>query len=276
MSAERCVRQGDELHATRVLDAEQFAKARLGFAEIKALEDFPIGLCAVGFTRVKSDPSQTILVPFPAIGRKTPLFSVVTATEAIYIQLDPVRVLTWLQNNHIMAGLPAQTRSEAWSVLYRQIPGLGASKIQPGYNQPAASAVRTLLHTISHVLLRHIEWSGYAAQSVGEYLIPEGLACVLYASRYTDTKVGGLLTLFEQRIGEWLRESLQEGSDCVLDPFCAEEGGACVGCLHREFNCSAFNRELSRATLYGGPVPQYGLAALPFGSISHGYWSTDT
>jgi hypothetical protein len=125
---------------------------------------------------------------------------------------------------------------------------------------------------MSHVLLRHIEWSGYGAQSIGEYLIPEGLAFVLYASRYTDTKVGGLLTLFEQGLDRWLQSSHHAGGDCVMDPFCAEEGGACVGCLHREFNCTEFNRELSRAVLFGGTVAQQGAAVVPFGPAVSGFW----
>jgi NMT1/THI5 like len=46
-----------------------------------------------------------------------------------------------------------------------------------------------------------------------------GLACLLYANRYTETKMDGLLTLFEQRLQEWIVETnialvkFQEGAD---------------------------------------------------------------
>jgi hypothetical protein len=118
-----------------------------------------------------------------------------------------------------------------------------------------------------------VEWSGFSQNSVGEYLLPSSLACVLYANRYAETKIGGLTTLFEQRLGIWLSDSAQSGRDCVYDPFCTDEGGTCVGCLHREHNCPQFNRELSRAVLYGGPTPPAetgGEFGMP--TIRRGYW----
>jgi hypothetical protein len=273
--AQRIERSGDTAQATRLRGTQQWAADRLGIASLRALDGFPIGLAAMGFTRIKSDPSQTILNPFPQIDQRTPIYSVVASTEAIYCQLDPRRIVAWLEHNRLLtAADDVTTPADAWARLYRDVPGLGVRRSDPAYVQPAASAVRTLVHTMSHVLLRHIEWSGYGAQSIGEYLIPDGLAFVLYASRYTDTKVGGLLTLFEQGLDRWLQSAHHEGGDCVMDPFCAEEGGACVGCLHREFNCTEFNRELSRAVLFGGHVPQEGAAVVPFGPTVTGFWRT--
>ena len=57
-------------------------------------------------------------------------------------------------------------------------------------------------------------------------------------------------------------------------PFCTDEGGTCVGCLHREYNCPQFNRELSRAVLYGGPTPPPELGGgLGVPTVEHGYWN---
>ena len=126
---------------------------------------------------------------------------------------------------------------------------------------------------MSHVLLRHVEWSGFSQNSVGEYLIPGALAGILYANRYAETKIGGLTTLFEHQLGIWLDDSAQSGTQCVYDPFCTDEGGTCVGCLHREYNCPQFNRELSRAVLYGGPTPPPELGgALGVPTIDRGFW----
>jgi hypothetical protein len=272
--ATRLEAAGDKQQAERALAGAAWGKSHLGIAELRAIEDFPIGLCGIGFTRVKSDPGQTILTPFPQVGQRTPLYAVVTRTEAIYLQLCPARVAHWLYQNALLPSPPPADPEEAWAKMYHEIPAWGVGRSESSHMAPAAVAVRTLLHTISHVLLRHIEWSGYAAQSVGEYMLPDGLASVLYASRYTDTKVGGLLTLFEQGLGGWLESSHQAGADCVLDPFCAEEGGTCVGCLHREFNCTEFNRELSRAVLYGGSTPQQGQNALSFGPVVEGFWTS--
>lgn len=271
-AAQRIEDRGDLAHAGRLRETQQWAQETLGIADLRAVDGFPIGLASIGFTRIKADPNQTILNPFPQTNQRTPLYAVVASTEAIYLQLDPQRVLRWLLENRLLAGVSVTSNEEAWAAIYREVPGLGVRRTDPIYSQPAASAVRTLVHSISHVLLRHIEASGYGAQSIGEYLIPEGLACVLYASRYTDTRVGGLLTLFEQGLDRWLSSAHHAGGDCVLDPFCAEEGGACVGCLHREFNCTEFNRELSRAVLFGGAVAQHGAAVVPFGPTVTGFW----
>lgn len=270
--AQRVEAAGDVVHARRLRETATWANEQLGIADMRALEGFPIGLASIGFTRISTDPTRTILNPFPQVDQRTPVYAVVASTEAIYFQIDPRRVVTWLQDNRLIPRVGVDSIPAAWSMLYREVPGLSARRNSPAYSTPAASAVRTLLHSMSHVLLRYIEWSGYAAQSVGEYLMPEGLASVLYASRYTDTKVGGLLTLFEQGLDRWLERARQEGGDCVMDPFCSEEGGACVGCLHREFNCTEFNRELSRATLFGGMVPQHGPAVVPFGPNTTGFW----
>jgi hypothetical protein len=268
----RMERAGDAAQANRLRDTQRWAAVQLGLADLRALDGFPIGLAAIGFTRIKSDPSHTIINPFPRRDQRTPLYAVIASTEALYLQLDPIRVVAWLEQNRLLSVAPRGAAADAWARLYREVPGIGARRGDPAHSQPAASAVRTLVHSMSHVLLRHIEWSGYGAQSIGEYLIPEGLAFVLYASRYTDTKVGGLLTLFEQGLDSWLQSAHHAGGDCVMDPFCAEEGGACVGCLHREFNCTEFNRELSRAVLFGGTVAQQGAAVVPFGPAVTGYW----
>jgi hypothetical protein len=266
---------GDEAGARRLTRASYYARDSLGIVNLRVVDDFPIALCAVGFTRITRDPARTVLSPFETSDTdgRTPLYVVAAETEGIYLQLDAVRVVAWLVDNGWFEGPSPAAPGEAWAWLYRHAPGLWQHRWQPDYNQTLAVAVRTLLHTISHVLLRHVEWSGFSQNSVGEYLLPGALACVLYANRYAETRIGGLTTLFEQRLGIWLDDSAQSGRECVYDPFCTDEGGTCVGCLHREYNCPQFNRELSRAVLYGGQTPQPEAGAdLGMPVIRRGYW----
>ena len=242
---------------------------------MKIVSDFPIALCAVGYTRITRDPNRSILTPFETLdpNGRVPLYVVSSETKGIYFQLDPVRVVTWLIDNRwVQSAIPASAES-AWAWLYAQVPGLCQSRWQPNFNDPLAVGIRTLIHTLSHVLLRHVEWSGFSQNSVGEYLIPGSLSGILYANRYAETKIGGLTTLFEHQLGIWLDDSSQSGRQCVYDPFCSDEGGTCVGCLHREYNCPQFNRELSRAVLYGGhtPPPELG-GALGVPVIERGFW----
>jgi hypothetical protein len=266
---------GDQEGADRIEQAASSARQTLGIGDLKIVGNFPIALCAVGYTRITRDPNRSIFSPFDAsdAGGRTPLFVVSAETEGIYLQLDPVRVVAWLIENRWTQGPQPTATQEAWAWLYRNVPGLTQSRWDANFFDPMTVAVRTLLHTISHVLLRHVEWSGFNQNSVGEYLLPGALACVLYANRYAETKIGGLITLFEQRLGIWLDDSAQSGRECVYDPFCTDEGGTCVGCMHREYNCPQFNRELSRAVLYGGPTPPPELGSdLGISLIEQGFW----
>jgi hypothetical protein len=268
------VRRGDAAGSAELLEAEAFAKGPLGFRDLRSLDDFPIGLCAAGYTRISRDPNRSILKPFENRDAedRTPLYVVTTETEGIYVQLDPVRVVKWLTDNNLLEVSRIESEPDAWAKLYRLVPGLFQSRWHPQYTAAAAVAVRTLIHTISHVLLRHVEWSGFGQSSVGEYLLPGSLATVLYANRYAESKIGGLTTLFEQRLGIWLADSEQSGRECVYDPFCSDEGGSCVGCLHREHNCPLYNQELSRAALYSGPMPQGTSIIEPIERFTAGYW----
>jgi hypothetical protein len=266
---------GDAPGADHLRSAREFALRGLGIGELKIVSDFPIALCAVGYTRITRDPVRSILTPFEtsdSAGR-IPLYIVSSETEGIYFQLDPTRAVRWLIENHWVEASVPDSKESAWAWFYGHVPGLFENRWQPNFNEHLAMALRTLLHTISHVLLRHVEWSGFSQNSVGEYLIPGALAGILYANRYAETKIGGLTTLFEHQLEVWLDDSAQSGRQCVYDPFCTDEGGTCVGCLHREYNCPQFNRELSRAVLYGGPTPPLELGGgLGVPTIERGFW----
>ncbi len=266
---------GDLAGADNLRSAANFAFQQLGISELKIVSDFPIALCAAGYTRITRDPTRSILTPFETadLGGRIPLYIVSSETEGIYFQLDPLRTVAWLIDNRWVQGPIPDSKQGAWAWLYTHVPGLFENRWQPNFNEHLAVTLRTLLHTISHVLLRHVEWSGFNQNSVGEYLIPCTLSVVLYANRYAETKIGGLTTLFEHQLRIWLDDSAQSGRQCVYDPFCSDEGGTCVGCLHREYNCPQFNRELSRAVLYGGPTPPEELGgALGVPIIMHGFW----
>ncbi|MGC1296971.1 MAG: hypothetical protein WA869_18220 [Alloacidobacterium sp.] len=263
-------RRGDVIGAADIEEAQEKANALMGIRSMRVINDFPLTLAAFGYTRLSRDPSRAVLNPFPANDRgKFPVYAISSETEALWFELDPIAVVRWLNANGLTSER-ATTLEDAWANLYASVPGLRQSPTEPAYQDAAAVAVRTLLHTVSHVFLRRIEWSGFSPSSVGEYLIPGSLSFILYANRHAEAKIGGLTTLFEQRLSTWLWDAAQSGRECVYDPICTDDGGSCAGCTHREHNCIAFNRELSRSTLYGGSVPlPSGLCGL---EISAGYW----
>lgn len=262
---------GDTAGAADIRDARDKAKNLLGIRDIRVINDFPLALCAFGFTRISRDPARSMLSPFPVNhAGKIPVYAMSSETEALWFQLDPIRVADWLVSNGFCAGPAPLDEAEAWAWLHGRAPGLQQAPYEPEYADPSAVAVRTLLHTMSHIFLGRIEWSGFSPSSVGEYLVPGSLSFILYANRYAEHKIGGLTTLFEQRLNTWLWDAVQSGRECIYDPICTDDGGSCAGCTHREHNCVSFNRELTRATTFGGPTPQN--SELGGAPIVKGYW----
>lgn len=263
----------NEKDALTIQKTSHMIRNFLGVAEVKAMDDFPIALCAYGYTRVTRDPARSEIRPFPpGPDGRLPLYVHPSETEALWFQLDPTRVARWLLENGLASGPVPDGREEAWAWIFRQAPSLWLYRVPAPEEERIANAIETLLHTMSHVLLKRIEWSGFSSSSIGEYLLPGTLSFVLFVSRYTGSKLGGLITLFEHRLSSWLWDSVQAGNECLYDPLCSDEGGSCVGCLHREYGCFNFNHNLSRATLYGGPTPVG--EALEGKVIRHGYWES--
>jgi hypothetical protein len=233
------------------------------------VNNFPIALSALGYTRVTKTPARSVFNPFPPDeDGKIPLFVIPTETEGLWFELDAERVATWLCRNGFVRGNPPSGQAESWAWLHRVV--LREILNSPVAASSAASAVTMLVHTMSHVFLQRIEWSGFASSSIGEYLMAGTLSFVLYANRFAQSKIGGLTTLFEQRLPLWLNDAQQAGRSCMYDPLCGEDGGSCAGCLHREHNCPVFNREMSRAALYGGILPEEGINSGM--EIKVGYW----
>lgn len=264
--------RGEAKRGAEFLAEADAAMRGLGLLSAESVENFPIAQAAFGYTRVTKDPQRSSINAFTAGDQDSRLsiYTLPTETEALWFQLDPIKVATWLVDNHIVQGPAPTTQVAAWAWLWQT--ALQQPKDDEGNLKAPAEAVQTLIHTISHVMLQRMEWSGYASSSIGEYLLPETLSFALFANRFTESKIGGLLTLFEQRLPIWLHEAGQQGRDCIYDPICTHDGGSCAGCMHREYNCVHFNRLLSRAVLYGGPLPQQ--ASFGQGRITKGYWDS--
>jgi len=110
-----------------------------------------------------------------------------------------------------------------------------------------------LLHTYSHLFLKHAtQLSGISRSSLAEFLMPRALSFVMYSNQRTDFNIGALYTLVESSLSDLLSEFESRGDDCVYDPVCSREGGACHSCLHlSEVSCVHFNRNVGRDFVYG-------------------------
>lgn len=104
------------------------------------------------------------------------MFSISSETEALWFQLDPRRVAAWLIANGLATRRIGDTGEEAWAWLYAEIPGLRESPHEPGYQQPEAVLVRTLLHK----MLGPQEASEFAR--VVDVIVSSDLVTIAYTS----------------------------------------------------------------------------------------------
>ncbi len=272
MAATNAHERGDAAGAYDVEAAVRFAHDMLGIGSMSCITNFPLALASVAYSRVGNRPGEALVRPIRPLrreGGKVPVYVVTSDTEAVLVQLDPNRVAQWLIANDLEAGPTPDPGAESWAWCRRNLPGLSSRQgllTTPDTLSAGERAVLTLLHSASHLLLGRVEWSGFDPESVGEYILPDSLAVIIHSNNYSSFTIGGMVTMFEQRLLGWLQDAYNAAFTCTYNPICQDEGASCAGCLHRQHNCEAFNDLLSRSTLSGGIAN-----GLP--EITVGYWA---
>jgi len=244
-----------------------------GVQDIAHIPDLKVVLTAVGFTREKREPERTPdeipvkLNPFEdrvrsAAKGKAVLYAFSAQTEALWIRLDPIKVLQWCVKHAGWDAPPPDvllSTARAQAHLLAHCPALTAS---PGSVAEvtktigaSAAAPFHLLHTIAHALMltarRH---SGYDSQSLTEYLLPMDLSFLIYVTSVQNYTAGGLLTLFQHYLRRWFEDASLHAFNCAFDPICSDVGSACPGCIQIARGCETFNAGVSRSYLHGGYV----------------------
>jgi hypothetical protein len=262
-SAEDTGRHG----AVQVLDDADAKLRETGFSDLLVVENFPVALAAVGYSRLGRSPATAQLKPFPPRRKgknkdQTPIYVVESKTEAVFFELDAVRTLDWLVRNELTAPITVSP-DEHRARLEAKAAVLTAVMTDERVNEH----VSLLQHTLAHALIRNLgERSGFAANTMSEYLIPELLTFGVYADTHQEFTLGALVSLAEHRLAEWLDAAVDGGRHCDWDPQCGRDEGACMGCLHLSFGCDHYNENLDRAVLFGSP---HGHKR----HIAHGFWS---
>jgi hypothetical protein len=270
---QRAAELGDQASADRLAEAE-LALTRHGFDNLLVCTDFPIALAAYGYTRLTSDEHTAMLRSFrpaQAGAQKKPVFVVQSNTEAVFLQLDALRVRDWITENQDASGKTAeQFASSEVPPQGGQARDVKAWLLREAYTEsPAAAAVELLVHTLAHTLIRNLgERAGFGEDTMAEYNIPELLTVGLYANIHQDFTLGALVSLVEHNLRSWLEASREGAETCTWDPVCRDTDGACANCLHMAFGCEHWNRELDRAVLFGS-VADPGPARL---RVARGFW----
>ncbi|ADR59755.1 Hypothetical protein, conserved [Pseudomonas putida BIRD-1] len=264
----------------------QSVQDRYGIDSITHIPDLRVVLATLGYTRERSGPSvnpdapPVVLNAFAdrvdeAMKGKTSIYAMSAKTEALWIRLDPRKVLRWCIESAYLESpgddvLSDKARSHAHLLSHYHVlamhPGKAAREI-PSRN-PEEGAPFNLLHSISHSLMltarRH---TGYDSKSIQEYLIPMDLSVILYVSSVQNYTAGGLLTLFQHYLQSWFDDASMFAFNCAFDPVCTDVGNSCSGCVQIEIGCETFNQGLSRAYIHGGPANRESSLI-----IRKGYW----
>lgn len=237
----------DAARASVLASANGFATA-MGIGEVAVTWEFPVAKVAFGYTREKHGPDEAAIRGFRHGNQhdgKYPVYALSSRTEALLVTLSAEKVLTFLHSRSEVDALPSDEHAARRMLL--EI--FANEEMQP----VPAQTVRTLVHTLSHLLLRGLDDGqvGFSESSLAEWLVPETLTFAVYANTLKDFTLGSLWTLLNNRVLSWLRGVVERSIHCENDPICyQQEMRACERCVYLTFGCEHFNNDLSRAVVY--------------------------
>ncbi|WAC05331.1 MAG: hypothetical protein OS112_01495 [Methanoregula sp.] len=244
-----------------------------GISEAYVVSDLPVVSAVFGYSRSTTNPQECTLRGFnpdKKYADKTPVYVNPTETEGIVLIFDRWRILRWLQENKIVSDIPDKdderglkqwflTRIHQEDIpIYDEIPDMLAE----------TKNVYTLIHTMSHVLVRKAAGLvGMDKDSLAEIIFPNVPAIAIYTNNSHDFQIGGMHTLFETGIIPWIDMAMESVETCLYDPVCISSDASCHACLHlSEISCMHFNRDLGRHYLIGRKDSR---------GRMHGYWENE-
>ena len=164
-------------------------------------------------------------------------FSYPFETEGIMFDLDKEKLVDWLLSN---SDNPDEIVNSPEEYLF-DLPE----------DSDEYQNLKTLIHTFAHILInRSSLYTGLNSDSCGELLFPKAGSFLIYST--SNINIGGFSFVFENSLFEWFNNVKLEINDCVFDPTCIDEMGACFSCVYLpEFVCSHFNENLDRDAFLG-------------------------
>lgn len=240
--------------------------SQLGLADFGLIRKFDLCKFSFGYSRMESVPvlrdkrgydMPVRLNLFPPVRHdgtfKHPIYIVQQGNEALYVKLKPELVMKWLEglNCPDLFSLTGDKKIGA-GLLSSSVP-LNAflDNLPESATPPAYLYVYTLLHSYSHLLMKHVsEYSGLDLGSLGEYIFPADLAFVVYRNG-TTMDLGNMSAMWRNAGISMLGSMLSpKATQCGTGSLCATRGGACPDCLMvPETSCIAGNKLLSRSVL---------------------------
>ena len=222
---------------------------------------------AYGFTRRTSSPqnvtgsTQLKLLPFYQNNYYN-IFTSILDTEGILFEIDRVKVIDWLVENEVIENpqITSEIDAKIWFLNNINL-GIIHKFSEIDFMHDDASKVTKyvygLLHTISHLLLKASGLiSGLDKDSLSELILPSIPAIFIYSTSIQGLTLGSLSGFIETNIKNFMELTMQEYETCTFDPICSENHNhSCFACTYvSDVTCEHFNKDLSRAYLYGGKI----------------------
>ncbi len=238
---------------------------KYGFTNVQACSGVPMLFTSYGYVRKDSSPTKVKLRGFPKDRElentsKKPIYGTKLETEGILFEFDRKRIIEWLLQNNLIDreaynvpdNLEDEQALKAWFLTHMNPNGINRhEEIDTQYT--VTKHVYTLIHTISHLLMKKAaDLCGLSIDSLSEYIFPGIPSVFIYCHNAQGFKLGAMFNLFEAFLDKWLINSVENADNCLYDPICIEDKGACLGCVHiNEISCEHFNKDLNRAYLIG-------------------------
>ena len=248
----------------------------IGIQNLMLIRGLPICESSFGFSRVSSTPvyvreynGRSIDMPvklnaFPAApSSKHPIYVTMQRNEALYFSVDQDRVRRWLAANGISDVPEDKSLGASYLERYSDFrPYLDEFKQREGRGNATrdmCSYVYLLLHSLAHQAMHSLaDVSGLDRDALGEYIFPADFAFVIYRKGMTPD-LGNVSAMWRNHGADFLRRMLdQRLLRCGSGSLCDTRGGACPACIMvSEVTCLTANQLLSRASLRGGPAPNW-------------------
>lgn len=246
MSFEEHINSKNDKDRSEMFKKFEKLKTEIGLEDIKYLSSMTLISCCIGIIKGINKFYEDEFVPhFDIIWKKNPnekynSYAYPFETEGLIIDLDKVKVCNWLIENEFLDHNIIKDYDVAKNILL---------KIET--NSPEYEALKTLLHTLSHILINRASvYTGLDSDSCSEIIFTNQASILIYST--SNINIGGFSYIFENYLFDWFKDVKMDISDCTFDPTCIFENGACFSCLYLpEYVCTEFNHYLDRNVFLG-------------------------
>lgn len=233
---------------------------KFGFSNVQVCSSVPIVFCSYGYTRKEQFGDGVKLRGFPREMEKRNIYAARLETEGVLFEIDRKRIIYWLLENGLISDSDKPKSDSEYDLKMWFLDRIQTGLITPFTEIDNTSdkgkitkAVYTLIHSISHALIREAaEVCGLDKSSLSEYILPNIPATFIYCANSQGFSMGALYSAFQSQFDKWLKHAKENSKKCIFDPLCINHDKACAGCLFlNEVSCKHFNKDLDRSYLCG-------------------------